>query len=54
MNVENVCGICGLDDETETHIFFTCEFSHVVLENDEGGGWAMDGKAFQCPKKMLH
>ncbi|CAN6541779.1 unnamed protein product [Malus baccata var. baccata] len=29
MRVDNICGVCGLVDETENHIFFRCETSHL-------------------------
>lgn len=27
--VDNICGVCKQFDETENHIFFRCEFSHL-------------------------
>lgn len=29
MRVDNVCGVCGHVDETEYHLFFHCELSHI-------------------------
>lgn len=29
MQVNNVYGVCNMKDETENHLFFCCEFSHV-------------------------
>ncbi|CAN6564467.1 unnamed protein product [Malus baccata var. baccata] len=29
MRVDNVCRVCGAAEETENHLFFLCEFSHL-------------------------
>ncbi|KAM1775069.1 hypothetical protein ACFX12_044360 [Malus domestica] len=29
MSVDNVCGVCGAVDESETHLFFRCHLSHL-------------------------
>ncbi|KAM1255800.1 hypothetical protein ACFX2G_030595 [Malus domestica] len=29
MKVDNVCGVCNSPDETENHLFFRCNFSHL-------------------------
>ncbi|KAM0988472.1 hypothetical protein ACFX2A_012624 [Malus domestica] len=29
LRVNNVCGVCGVAEETENHLFFRCEFSHL-------------------------
>ncbi|KAM2345316.1 hypothetical protein ACFXTH_009215 [Malus domestica] len=29
MRVDNVCGVCGAMDESETHLFFRCHLSHL-------------------------
>lgn len=29
MRVDNVCGVCSQIDETENHLFFRCELSHL-------------------------
>ncbi|CAN6681306.1 unnamed protein product [Malus baccata var. baccata] len=29
MRIDNVCGVCNAINETENHLFFRCEFSHV-------------------------
>ncbi|KAM2615219.1 hypothetical protein TB2_029752 [Malus domestica] len=29
MRVDNVCGVCNAVDESENHLFFRCNFSHV-------------------------
>ncbi|CAN6579645.1 unnamed protein product [Malus baccata var. baccata] len=29
MRVDNVCGVCNALDETENHLFFRCNFSHL-------------------------
>ncbi|KAM1958038.1 hypothetical protein ACFX15_003481 [Malus domestica] len=29
MRVDNVCGVCGTMDESETHLFFRCHLSHL-------------------------
>ncbi|KAM2209549.1 hypothetical protein ACFXTI_025394 [Malus domestica] len=29
MRVDNVCGVCNAMDETENHLFFRCNFSHL-------------------------
>ncbi|KAM2198691.1 hypothetical protein ACFX1Q_001939 [Malus domestica] len=29
MRVDNICGVCGAMDESETHLFFRCHLSHL-------------------------